>query len=1080
MRDKDRVSPTLTVVMAMVLASAVATVGCGEDAQGVAGAPIPGVDTGDDAGGASTQDTTTAISDSNVTVSDTMTGRADTAGASSSDSLNDAAPAADVSADAAVDTPQDVADGTTDTIAPLDANADIGTEPVDAAATDAGQPPVDTHGTDVNAVADVTTDTTQLDVTPPPLDAQQNDVSTPPNDVLSEDIADALEDATGEAADANAPQADTHPTDSGNSVDTAANTDTGNDVGAITDTATTDTTAADTNTNNGPPLGLPTRWRSAMYPLSWKPSDNDAQGRFVHDFSYAGYHSGELAIPLAPKGPTVDVTKAPYKADSSGKVDATAAIQKALDDVGAKGGGVVFMPAGTYRLVPPTGKSAALFIRHSGVVLRGAGRGLTFLFNDATSMRNRSVISAGPAGNSSWYGSGGTLRKLAKDADNRSVQLQLTSASGLKAGDWIVAHADATDAWVAQHNMKGLWTDKMVQGPTFLRQITKVSAKTVTIDIPLRYPLLTRDDARVYKAKTHLHEIGMEDFAIGMRQHPGTTGWGDNDYNTKGKSSYETHGADLIRFRYVIDGWAQRVQTYRPKVNTKLVHMLSDGIVVAHSRNITVRDCVISHPQYEGGGGNGYSFVLQGSDNLIEDCAAVSARHAVSFKKMTATGNVIWRTSSSNPRLATDFHMHLSMSNLLDNMVLAGDYIDATYRPYGTNHGYTTTQSVLWATKGLACKKGVDFVVDSRQYKWGLAIATAGACPRIRTTPLVDTKDTGPVDWSEGVGAAATLTPPSLYIDQLYRRLHNGKAPPTPKAALVKLSAAADTYVRDGKYATKSYGADKKLAVKDSGTSYNRRALLHFDLSKLNHPIGQASLRVRSRVTDKGGDKARISVVAVADDGWSEKSATWNNKPSIGAHLASCVVTSKEDWCTLDVTNWARAQQDGDGKMSLALVQTYADKGLLVQVSSRESGATGPYLEIVARTAKPLPITAVTGDAAASQTSLKGTYDGKLTTRWSHDGLDATITWDLGKPRPLSSMAIAFYGGANRISFFEIWGSADGKSYTLLTATQSAGDTTSLQHLQLPQTKTRYVQFVGYGNSTSTWNSITEVAFFGP
>jgi len=45
------------------------------------------------------------------------------------------------------------------------------------------------------------------------------------------------------------------------------------------------------------------------------------------------------------------VTGAPYNADKTGKRDATASIQKALDDVAAMKGGVVFLPAGRYRIL---------------------------------------------------------------------------------------------------------------------------------------------------------------------------------------------------------------------------------------------------------------------------------------------------------------------------------------------------------------------------------------------------------------------------------------------------------------------------------------------------------------------------------------------------------------------------------------------------------------------------------------------------------------------------------------------------------------------------------------------------------
>src|SRR6476469_3649800 len=80
------------------------------------------------------------------------------------------------------------------------------------------------------------------------------------------------------------------------------------------------------------------QWRSSLYPQNWKPGMQDSEGRFLHDFSYAGYHRGEQAIPNITTN-LVDVTKAPYAVDNTGKVDVTAAIQKALDDVGQRGGG---------------------------------------------------------------------------------------------------------------------------------------------------------------------------------------------------------------------------------------------------------------------------------------------------------------------------------------------------------------------------------------------------------------------------------------------------------------------------------------------------------------------------------------------------------------------------------------------------------------------------------------------------------------------------------------------------------------------------------------------------------------------
>ncbi len=106
-------------------------------------------------------------------------------------------------------------------------------------------------------------------------------------------------------------------------------------------------------------------WRSALYPEAWTPASSDAEGRFLHDFSYAGYHHGE-ADPGAPAAAKVLDVAAQYGADPLGKVDATAAAQKALDDAEAMGGAVVFFPRGSIASTgssPPTARASSFAAR---------------------------------------------------------------------------------------------------------------------------------------------------------------------------------------------------------------------------------------------------------------------------------------------------------------------------------------------------------------------------------------------------------------------------------------------------------------------------------------------------------------------------------------------------------------------------------------------------------------------------------------------------------------------------------------------------------------------------------------------
>ena len=115
-------------------------------------------------------------------------------------------------------------------------------------------------------------------------------------------------------------------------------------------------------------------WRSTLYPGAWTPAFSATQGRFLHDFSYAGYHHGEAEAKAPAAAPVLNVV-AKYGADPLGKVDATAAAQKALDDAAAMGGAVVFFPEGLYRL------DGLLAAHASGVVVRGAGADKTRLYS---------------------------------------------------------------------------------------------------------------------------------------------------------------------------------------------------------------------------------------------------------------------------------------------------------------------------------------------------------------------------------------------------------------------------------------------------------------------------------------------------------------------------------------------------------------------------------------------------------------------------------------------------------------------------------------------------------------------------
>ena len=116
--------------------------------------------------------------------------------------------------------------------------------------------------------------------------------------------------------------------------------------------------------------------------------------------------------------------------------------------------------------------------------------------------------------------------------------------------------------------------------------------------------------------------------------------------------------------------------------------------------------------------------------------------------------------------------MHLSPGNLIDSMVLDDDAIEATDR-FHADHGFGTTQSVLWNTRGdtegWQVDLGIKKLIRTAQFGWGYVIGTSG------TDNLVETPGHNhalPDDHVEGRGAGADLVPQSLYDSQLDRRLN--------------------------------------------------------------------------------------------------------------------------------------------------------------------------------------------------------------------------------------------------------------------------------------------------------------------
>jgi len=521
-------------------------------------------------------------------------------------------------------------------------------------------------------------------------------------------------------------------------------------------------------------------WNSDLVPPDWRPptADTPFSGKVIQDFSYAGYARGERPLPRIEE-PVFHVDE--FGADPSGKTDSTDAIQAAIDAAGKAKGGVVRFGPGTYAL-SPRGQQC-LLVHRDHTVLRGDPDGGTRLLNTSTDMHNLAVVRF-----RSYSVETGPDIPLTADLTGPGRVLHVADASSLEVGDRIRVQWDFTDAWIAQHNQSDYWSGESRPRPaTYHREVVAVDPERnrIAVDIPLRYELRTRDNARVAVQTRMLRECGMEHLSIGNVQHPGD-GFEESDHKIEGTAAYGAHNSWAVRMRNAVDCWIVDVDSFLPEANTSGCHILSNGILISDSSRITVRDCTFQRPQYGGGGGNGYMIRLHDSDEcLVERFTAEFSRHGLVLSHPGSAGNVFLDCVDRTTRRATgadgsyetggqssDHHMHFSHSNLFDNCEAEESYYSASHRRRwgAVPHALAAAHTVYWNTEGNSDR--FPFCVESKQGVYGYVIGTRGSSAKVRTElTREDDQTTAPEDHVEGIGKGDTLVPRSLYRAQLQHRL---------------------------------------------------------------------------------------------------------------------------------------------------------------------------------------------------------------------------------------------------------------------------------------------------------------------
>lgn len=360
--------------------------------------------------------------------------------------------------------------------------------------------------------------------------------------------------------------------------------------------------------------------------------------------------------------------------------DTSERLQAALDEIGGSGGGVLQLDAGRYSLDRP------LFVHHSGVVLRGAGKGETTLFfprplaesvhaNTAWSWTGgqiffiaRERLEASTAGEwvSGWgrdegWLPGGTLGTVAPAPRGTDV-FEIDDTTALEPGAMVLL--EVSDDPDADHRMlremggdvegarsypwdSTVLADAVWTWPVVITEV--LGARQARFEQPLRITIHPETTARLRALGPTVHDSGVEGLTIENALRIQTT------HN-------ENPGSNGVCFQAVHDCWATDV------------HVVNADVAFSMT---AAKSCTLSG--ISAGGRSLHHFTItrtHSHDNLIEDfvlddftvpAVPGSWLHGINVE-ILSSGNV-WRRGTMHTG-TFDSHRGLPFENLRTNITL--------------------------------------------------------------------------------------------------------------------------------------------------------------------------------------------------------------------------------------------------------------------------------------------------------------------------------------------------------------------------------------------------------------------------
>lgn len=469
------------------------------------------------------------------------------------------------------------------------------------------------------------------------------------------------------------------------------------------------------------------------------------RGDRIMDFSYAGYMGGGVAIPDVP----VVVTVTPSGSDD------TENIQDAVNKVSGmqlKGNfrGAVLLAPGDYTI------SKTITISADGVILKGSGSGMS-------SEKNSTINLTGKPFNAITLRLASNVRAdQNKDEINSNIRTTITdsyvpsgssefsvaNAELFNVGDVILIHKPVTSKWVQFMQMHDLVRDGKPQTwlkvGSFLdteRSITKISGKTIHIDVPLSdsYDSELLKPVKIIVEKINppkrLRQSGVENLHIVSPSQPIA-------HTVPHFTALRINGEDC---------WARDI----------LIEETMNSINVGGKR-ITVENVTVQRKALHQGSSRPAGFAPNGSQVLIDRCKVIADNVWFVATGSGQSGPIVILNCEFTGDQRAESHQRWSTGMLYDNVRAENGGIDFRNRgSMGSGHGWSMGWGVAWNCKAK------DYVIQNPPGAMNWMIGCIGES-RLMPRPF-DKEPLLPEGIKESPGIH--VSPQSIYLAQLKERL---------------------------------------------------------------------------------------------------------------------------------------------------------------------------------------------------------------------------------------------------------------------------------------------------------------------